>query len=91
MGYVPPSKPLDFARATATLYTIAQIADVGNQLLAQSNARGWRAWLIDGYERYRYDLYGPRAADRLPAMGWGFTISAIAGIVTIVGRIMGLW
>ena len=26
-----------FARATATLYTIAQIADVGNQLLRQSN------------------------------------------------------
>jgi HK97 family phage major capsid protein len=26
-----------FARATATLYTIAQIADIGNQLLRQSN------------------------------------------------------
>lgn len=30
-------RDFSFARATATLYTIAQIADVGNQLLRQSN------------------------------------------------------
>ena len=30
-------RDFQFARATATLYTIAQIADVGNQLLRQSN------------------------------------------------------
>jgi HK97 family phage major capsid protein len=31
-----------FARATATLYTIAQIADIGNQLLRQSNGAAER-------------------------------------------------
>jgi HK97 family phage major capsid protein len=30
-------RDFSFARATATLYTIAQIADIGNQLLRQSN------------------------------------------------------
>lgn len=30
-------RDFQFARATATLYTIAQIADIGNQLLRQSN------------------------------------------------------
>ena len=32
-------RDFQFARATATLYTIAQIADVGNQLLRQSNGQ----------------------------------------------------
>ncbi len=32
-----------FARATATLYTLAQIADVGNQLLRQSNGAAERS------------------------------------------------
>ena len=32
-----------FARATATLYTIAQIADIGNQLLRQSNGAAERS------------------------------------------------
>lgn len=32
-----------FGRATATLYTIAQIADIGNQLLRQSNGAAERA------------------------------------------------
>ena len=36
-------RDFSFARATATLYTIAQIADVGNQLLRQSNGAAERS------------------------------------------------
>jgi HK97 family phage major capsid protein len=36
-------RDFSFARATATLYTIAQIADLGNQLLRQSNGAAERS------------------------------------------------
>jgi HK97 family phage major capsid protein len=36
-------RDFSFARATATLYTIAQIADIGNQLLRQSNGAAERS------------------------------------------------
>lgn len=79
MGYVPPKPPSD---PTATLYAIARIYDVGNQLLAAS-----RTPTLTGYQKYIHDLYGGRSASSFMALNYGFLAALIALAVLIVWQL----
>ena len=85
MGYIPPKQPLDFGRATATLYTIARIADLGNQFLAQSEHAARRRDVPPRtYEEYVARLYGDRPRDWMPLFSYGLLTAIIAAVVLIV-------
>ena len=85
MGYVPPKRP-DIGQATATLYTIAQIYDIGNQFLAQTghiaDARMRHFDKRTECEKYIARLYGPKPFDwfvvaNYALVGWFAAVVAL--------------
>ena len=71
----------DFDSYTATLYTIASICDVGNQLLRQS---GRNSGLPRTFEEYIRRLYGAPSRNWFLVLNYGLLTAIVAFVIVVL-------